>query len=340
MSDEQGTTRPRFPRALAWALGIPLALTLVTWLASVRSLATPGRSVLVLGDSNVANYRLLEGQRFEDRLEADLGPGRVVRNWGDPGADPGDYYLLLCKAELLRWKPDVVVVVLSPHAFIPDTTNPGHRFRDNGDNLRSIPWNSEGWRFFQTLTTKEKSSAVVGAIERLFGFYDGYAALRRHADWPAFRESQAKIDPRAQNAAVENYSHKITSFIDQHVQVDDYSDFSSRVGARDFAFFAGAVAARGTPFVVAVLPQGNPAIFEKNFSEKTRATLERSYEFTLRLLGEHDVPFVDYNSPTERPRFDATQYADHYHLKTASAYRYMADGVARFIAAGHGPRGS
>jgi hypothetical protein len=338
---EKGAQRTpfRFPRALAWALGVPLALSLMTWFVAVEWLSAPGRSVLVLGDSNVANYRLVDGQRFEDVLTTDLGPGWVVRNWGDPGADPADYYLLLGKAELVRWKPDVVVVALSPHAFIPDTTNWGHRFRDNGDNLRFLPWTAEGFRFFETLTRKEKESAVVGAMERLFGFFDGYSALRRHADWPAFRASQAKVDPRVQTQAVENYSHKITKWLDQNVVLDDYADFSQRVGSRDFGFFTDAMAARGTPFVVLVLPQGNPAIIDRNFSDRTRATLEHSYEFTLRFLNEHHVSYVDYNSPTERPRFDASQYGDHYHLKTASAYRYMADGIARWIAT-HGPRGS
>jgi hypothetical protein len=327
----------RFPRALGWALAVPLTLTLVAWLVAVWWLTPSRKSVLVLGDSNIANYRILPGERFEDRLGTDLGAGWVVRNWGEVGADPADQYLMLCKAELLRWKPDLVVVVLSPHAFIPDTTTTGHRFRDNGDGLRWIPWNAEGWRFFSTLTETEKKSSLVRMLDRLFGFYDGYLALRLHADWPAFRAEKAKFDPRQHATNVAGYSDRISRYLDQNVRVDDYANFSSRPGARDFGFLASALKARSTPLVVAVLPAGNPMIFDKHFSAKTRATLERSYEFTLRFLEEHRVPFVDYNSPAERARFDTTQYGDHYHLKTASAYRYMADGIAAWIAE-HGTR--
>ena len=329
--------RSRFPSALAWAVGVPLLLTAVSWVATVRYLQTTRQSVLVLGDSNIANYRIVPGERFEDRLGEDLGPSWLVRNWGDIGADPADQYLSLCKAELVRFEPSLVVLVLSPHAFIPDTTNPGHRFRDNGDGLRFLPWNGEGWRFFQTLTKSEKDRAIVGSTERLFGFYDAYLGYRWHDDWDEFRKTQAAVDPRARDAAVEAYSQKITTWLDQNVRVDDYEAFSSLPNARDFVFFADALKARGTPLVVAILPAGNPAVLGRRFSDQTRRTLEASYDYTLRILREHRVPFVDYNAPIHRPRFGAAEYGDHYHLKSASAYRYMADGVAAWIT-GHGAR--
>ncbi|HVU00585.1 MAG TPA: hypothetical protein VHE30_02495 [Polyangiaceae bacterium] len=337
---EGSRRRALFPRALFIALTSALLLSFGTWLVAVDSLRTAAKTVLLLGDSNVANFRLLEGDRLEDRLGADLGPGWVVRNWGEVGADPADQYLALCRAETLRFHPDVVVLVLSPHAFIPDTTNWGHRLRENGDGLRWIPWNAEGYRFFGTLSPDEKKKAVVRAVDPIFGFYDGYLAWNAHSDWPRLRREMAARSPELQTIIVHEYSRLISKWLDEHLDIGAYEDFAARPNARDFGFFTEAVTARKIPFLTVVLPEAAPDVLSRSFSEKTRATLETSYAYTVRYLSEHHAEYLDYNTPVERTKFDASMFGDHYHLKSPAAYRYLADGVAAWIGRRTQPRGT
>jgi len=99
---------------------------------------TPGRRrILVLGDSVVWCWGVEQTDCFTERLERALGDTDVV-NAGVPGYSTAQE-MLFYEREGRRYRPDVVVLVVSPNDADDNLDRRGPRFRLDGETLAYDP---------------------------------------------------------------------------------------------------------------------------------------------------------------------------------------------------------
>jgi hypothetical protein len=328
----RGKSSGRKGNALLIALAVSLSLSLLTWLTVALWLATPRHKLLVLGDSYSIGWFVGPGGRLEDWLERDLGESWVVQNFGQSNAHIGDYYLELAKAELVGFRPDAVVLGLSPHKLVPDDEQQEKpRFRNHGRNLRWLPWNAEGLELFRSLTRDEQVASVVMKVGLIFGFYDALdswfeehvTARKRVA---RFRRTDAGCD----HSDVHRTARKIAAYWERQ-SIGTYEQVRGNTETRDLAFLVHAIRRRHIQVVAALLPEGNQALLQGYFSQAAREKLAISYQYTLRVCQELQLPIIDFNTAERRGQFGTEQWGDTFHLKTAAAYGELAKPVATWI---------
>jgi hypothetical protein len=322
--------RPR--NALLIALAVALGVSLLMWSTVALWLATPRHKLLLLGDSYSIGWFVGPGGRLEDWLQRDLGEPWVVENFGQSNAHMGDHYLELAKAEFLGFRPDAVVLGLSPHKLVPDDEQQEKpRFRNHGRNLRWLPWNAEGLQLFGSLTRDEQVASVVQKIGLIFGFYDGLDGwFEEHV---TARKRVARFrhtDADRTHSEVHRTARKIAAYWERKT-IGTYEQVRGNTETRDLAFLVHAIRRRHIQVVAALLPVGNEALLQNLFSPAAREKLAISYQYTLRVCQELQLPVIDFNTPERRAQFGAEQWGDTFHLKTAAAYGELATPVATWI---------
>lgn len=331
-SPSSGRRRSRLPTALLCALGIWVALSGATWLGLRQILPGRAHTVLVLGDSVLAGYRMAKGNRFEDWLQRELGPDWTAVNFAAPASQPGDYYLQLAQAELLGVKPELVVIGLTPHKLVPEVAD-SPRLAEDGINLRWLPFTAEGKRFYSTLTPHEQRMTWVYRAGLLFGFCDMLQALwREQVEWPINRYQRARRSPEQRRTWMASRAREL----DERWQNVDAELARLRARRtreiRDLAFLVDALRARHTRVAVLMTPGFHTGVYQ-TLSARTLENLQQAYRETLALCSDWGLAVLDFNRSSERVRFLPAQWEDLQHLRSPDCFRRMAHAVQRFVRA-------
>lgn len=315
-------------RGLVGALCAVLTLSACAWLAASAMAPKGKHTLLVLGDSFFASYRLDPGNRFQDWLARDLGEGWKVASFAAPAAQPGDFYLQLCEAEFLGVRPEVVLIGLGPQQLVPEFED-SVRLDEDGTNLMWLPLNREGQAYFRSLDSHLREVAVVRKLGLLFGFYDALRALwLEHVEWPSDRLRRARADHEQRASWI---AARATEFEKRWRNRDDAANAVASGGselARDFVFLVDALHRRGVR-VLAVIPPALHTGVRKALSAQTRRNLDAVYQQTLALCESLRVPVVDFNAPQQRDQFAARQWDDVLHLRDPSAFGRMSGAVVK-----------
>lgn len=319
------------------------ALTLLTWIA-VRWSVTDGQlDVFLLGDSEIANFRLAPGERIEDHLERAM-PGARAYNLGRPGAFIGDYYLLLEKG---RWavEPEVVVAFFAPVKFhfradLPAGSSPRPPLRLSPElaELRWLPFDAHGYRFWKTLSGADRAAAAVqklalwnaGYYEVLNGIYEPYLL------WPNRRRMMLAGGPEWERKTLARIKASARQWDREFMEVDE-ATFQRFAQVRDFLFLADRVRRDGKLFLAVLLPAGNPAMIERYFSPAARQRLEHTRRSVAGWLERQDLLLVDLSGPEIVREITPDMFDDLHHLKDGRAIAVIARRIAAAYAGARGP---
>lgn len=317
----------RYPRALAYAVGMCLALTAVAWLFAFASHHSARHTLLVLGDSVFAGYRQEPGVRFQDWLQRDIGKDWSVVNFAEPSAQTGDFYLRLTEAELLGVKPDLVVIGLAPQKLVPEAVG-ASRLNEDGMNLGWLPMSREGYRYYQTLDQHLQRMTLTRKAGLLFGFYDGLRALSlEYLEWPIQRRNRAHASESRRAAWIEQHALELEQ---RWSNAQDTTPVSKTDRAQDFAFLIEALRARQIRTVVIMPPALHPNAL-RMLSTTALHNLNVVYQESLELCAQLAVPVLDFNAPDKRTRFVSAEWDDLNHLRAPACFRRMARAVRDFI---------
>ena len=321
---------PRLPLALLCALGLCLALSGLTWLGCQLRMPARPHTLLVLGDSILAGYRMAKGSRFQDWLERELGPDWSAVNVAAPASQPGDYYLQLAQAELLGVKPEVVIIGLTPHKLVPETEH-APRLAEDGVNLRWLPLTREGLRFYRSLDPGLQRSTWVYKAGLAFGFWDALRLLwLEQVEWPFNRYQRAHRRPEQRREWIAGKAREL-DLRWQHVDAElaGLRARSTREVA-DLTFLVEALRARHVR-VLAVMPPGFHTGVYQSLSASTLTNLSQAYRETLALCSDLGIEVLDFNRPPERERFLPAQWDDLQHLRAPECFRRMAHAVQQVL---------
>ncbi|HEX7478094.1 MAG TPA: hypothetical protein VF331_09830 [Polyangiales bacterium] len=321
------------PAAFGWALGLAMLTSAVAWLSAIALLDSGPRTVLVLGDSVFANYRLERGGRVQDWLSRELGRGWSTVNLSEPAAHTGDLYLQLAKAEFLRVQPSVVVIGLSPQKLLNEPDE-DPRLDEDGTNLRWLPFDREGYELFKTLDPHLQRVSVVRKLG-LFtvGFYEALRSVwLEHVEWPWERRRRAHESPARRQAWMRGHARQIARRWEAETRTQSYERFTATTEAHDFRFLVDALRRRGVPMLVVMTPEMHTGILH-TLSPRVLERMHQAYHYSLTYCAQLQVPVVDFNSQRERERFGPEQWDDIYHLRAAESFRRMAHEIYRWMGA-------
>jgi hypothetical protein len=322
--------RTTWPKAALAALLGSLLTTGVAWGAAAWLLPHNKHCALVVGDSMFAGYRLEPGVRFQDWLQRELGASWSVLSFAEAASRPGDFYLQLTEAELLGAKPEVVVIGVSPQKLVPEFED-SSRLNEDGVDLRWLPLDREGYRFYQTLDDHLKQVTAVRKLGLVCGYFEALRAVTlEYVQWPWERRRRAHADPARRQQWIRDRTREIELRWQHADGADKLVRELGTQEARDFAFLVDALHARHVR-VVAVMPPGFHAQVLQALSEQARRNLEAVYKETLALCAHLGVSVLDFNAPSERSRFVPEDWDDHVHLGAPRCYHRMARAVQALL---------
>lgn len=317
----------RFP-AMTRAAAICLALTVSVWIGVKVYFHAPGPQIFLLGDSGIGNYRLDPGNRLQDVLEK-ANPGFTVQNWAQPGSSTGDCFLQLERGIFLAGKPSAVVIALSPDKFLDDTVS--HRFTDDGENLRWIPWNSQGLAFFRSLTSQQKNSALVQQFSLPFYAASDLAkaAWIRYVQWPWERSEMRHAGHERRTKIVSHTWGMGKQFEAQLIGND--SVFASTIEAKDGEFLIHSLKKQGIQTIMVMLPFANPDLLGKTWSPSALAKRDLVVQRMRKWVEDRQLLYVDFNTTEEMEHFPDAAWDDNAHIKDPNAIAYMSHRIGQVL---------
>ncbi len=325
-------------KALWLTLLLNSGLSALVFFAAKIAIADSSFDVVLLGDSETANFRLPPGHRLHEAIERD-DPGARVWNFARPGSFTGDYYLLLQKALFLGIKPERVVALYSPGKFhyragIPGARvlKPPLRFYYEDANLKWLPLNAEGFAYWRTLAPDDKKEAIIQKPVLLTtGYYEILSEIwERQFVWPYSRRKMEKIGPERAAYRERNARAGSRDWESAFMAVRD-EDFENFIQARDFELLIANLNERGIPLLVVLFPTGNPELLEKYVSQEAKNNLEYAHLQMVRWLGRRGVTTIDLGGPGEAVHFPPSAWDDLHHLKDPAAIAYVARRIARAV---------
>jgi len=321
--------RRRWPLALLASLGSAFALTLVAFFVARASLSRGRHKVLIVGDSIVAGYRCGVNQCVEDRLNQALGSEWNVRNFAEPGAQLNDYYLMLSKAELLGFEPEVVVITLPPKKLVSSSS-----LTEEGTNLRWLPMNQEGMEFYDALQRdRPQPLLLLRKASLLFGFYEALNALwEQRYEFPGkrramLRESHEKRHRRLLAGAqqiIDDWGKYV------HAKSDGTATASTEASSRELDFFLEVLRRRHIRPVILVPPWPRNELVQAGFPADSLGKFDASYAFLHDWCKARNLPVVDTSDATNLRSDD---WDDFQHVRTARGFEHLAAPLADWLAA-------
>ena len=317
----------RFPQAIllclfAGVLATLAALVIARWYCA----AGPDRKVLVLvGDSYLANYRLPPGERMEELLQQELGPGWVVHNFAKPGARTLDFDLQLQQALTLSGRVDLVVADLFPHKLMPEPNY--SRLNGRGDGLKWLRlWDDRAGLHDSLDVGLRKQMAIQNLGLYLYGFYDGAEYLfNRFIQQPNERAAMTQ-SPAARRSRIEEYARKMaTAWAARNLTPDSLLQSQA---ASDLSLLTQDARARQLPLVFLLLPHGNTGLVQQFYAPQAQGQVAIARNATLAWMERQQTPWIDLNGALSAEDFD-----DMWHVKGVESSRKMAIRIAAWVKA-------
>jgi hypothetical protein len=322
--------------ALSMALALALGLSLLAYGAVRLSFADTACDIFLLGDSETDNFRLPRKQRLEDHIDAGLPAARSY-NLAQAGAFVGDFFLRYERGRLQGVEPEVVVVLLSPTKFhpqseVPGTVTNGPRLNQESSNLRWLPLSADGWRFWSSLTPGNRREAAVQKIALPFtGFYDALLPLwtdRVQAE--RLRATMLAGGPERERRIAADTRGIAEHWASRRVQLSD-AEFEALDEARQLVFMQDLLARHGKALFVVLLPVGHPGLLDRHFAPLARAHLENARTQVLGWMERRGMRVIDLSGPADSDHFPASAWDDLHHLKSGTAMAHVAQRIAEQV---------
>jgi hypothetical protein len=326
---ERSERRSRFPwpRGLLAGVGACVLATLGSWAGARLHYATPKQRLLIIGDSVVSNYRVPPGSRVQDVAQRRLGAAWSVRNFAESGARIADYYLMLKKAELLGFAPDVAVLELNPSKLVREF-DLGPDLDEDGRGLMWLPLDSEGERYMQLRSAHHADVLPLRKASLLFGFYEGLRALwLEQINWPARRRAMTAEDRATRHRRVRENALGLGRVWSAKVESQSYDEFLASPGVKDLDFVVRALLERGVRTSILLPPWPNQSLIAEVLSERGRELLAQKRGYLLRFCAERKLPVIALDDPKTLASF-AEHWDDLEHLRSPHAYAAMGEAVA------------
>lgn len=327
----EAALKRRWPKALSISLGSAFALTVIAFLVARAPLARGRHKVLIVGDSIVAGYRCGVNQCIEDRLNQELGRDWNVRNFAEPGAQLNDYYLMLSKAELLGFEPEVVVITLPPKKLVlsGELTN-------DGTNLRWLPLNREGLEFYGGLQrTRSRPLLLLRKASLLFGFYEGLSSLwERRFAFPGKRRAMLRESRETRHKRMLLGAQKIVDDWGRYIHAVNEQTIAASTAAssRELDFFIGVLRKRHIRPVIFIPPWPRDELVKAGFAADALAKFDVSYAYLRRWCRERGLSVVD---TSDSRAFESDDWDDFQHVRTPQAFEHLATPLKDWISANH-----
>jgi hypothetical protein len=251
-----------------------------------------------------------------------------VQNFAESGARIGDYYLLLSKAELLGFSPDVAVIELNPSKLVREFDS-GPALDEDGKGLMWLPMTREGARYARSRSAHFRDLLPLRKASLLFGFYEGLRSLwLQQVNWPARRKAMASEDPAARRARMRARALELGQIWSANVDPQSYEQFLASPGVRDLDFLQQALAERGAHALILLPPWPNQSLIAGALSERGREVMAQNRAYLLRFCSERHLQVTALDDPKTLASFTDQHWDDLEHLRSAHAYAAMGEAVA------------